>query len=97
MERALIFPTEDGRLELVEPRSRIRVADLGIILDAAVSGRGVAWLPDWLVEDTLASGTLVQLLPHLPARHHDVHLLWATAAVIPARLRVAINALRRAA
>ncbi|WLE62696.1 LysR family transcriptional regulator [Burkholderia plantarii] len=92
-----IFPTGDGRLELVEPRSRFRVADLGVILDAAVSGRGVAWLPDWLVEDALASGTLVQLLPHLPARHHDVHLLWATAAVIPARLRVAINALSRAA
>lgn len=88
-----IFPTEDGRLELVEPRSRIRVADLGIILDAAVSGRGIAWLPDWLVEDALASGTLVRLLPHLPARHHDVHVLWATAAVVPARLQVAINAL----
>jgi len=38
-------PSRTGRLDLVEPRSRIRVADLGIILDAVVSGRGIAWLP----------------------------------------------------
>jgi len=87
------FPDKDGRMELVEPRSRIRAADLGIILDAAVSGRGVAWLPDWLIEEALGTGRLLRLLPDLPARRHDIHLLWSTATVVPARLQVAIAAL----
>ncbi|GLS21969.1 hypothetical protein GCM10007874_49860 [Labrys miyagiensis] len=87
------FPDKDGRMELVEPRSRIRAADLGIILDAAVFGRGVAWLPDWLIEEALGAGRLLQLLPDLPARHHDIHLLWPTATTLPARLQVAIAAL----
>ena len=89
------FPDKDGRMELIEPRSRIRVADLGIILDTAVAGRGVAWLPDWLTEEALGAGRLVRLLPDLPARHHDIHLLWPTATLVPARLQVAIAALTR--
>lgn len=90
------FPDNDGRIVLIEPRSRIRAADLGIIMDAAVSGRGLAWLPDWLIEDELASGRLVQILPALPVRHRDINLLWATAPVVPARLQVAIAALTEA-
>ncbi|MFL9945813.1 LysR family transcriptional regulator [Paraburkholderia agricolaris] len=91
------FPNQDGRLELIEPISRIRVADLGVVLDAAVSGRGIAWLPDWLIEETLGTGRLLRLLPDLPTRRHDIHLLWATATVIPARLQVAIAALTEGA
>lgn len=90
-----MFPGEDGHHVLIEPVSRIRAADLGIILDAAVSGRGVAWLPDWLIEDALETGRLIRLLPDLPARHHDIHLLWATTPVMPARLQVAIAALTK--
>ncbi|MGO4700787.1 LysR family transcriptional regulator [Dyella sp. 2RAB6] len=90
------FPGEDGRMQLIEPPSRTRAADLGILLDAAVSGRGIAWLPDWLIEDALGTGRLLRLLPDLPARHHDIHLLWATATVVPARLQVAIAALTAA-
>ena len=89
------FPDKDGRMELIEPRSRMRAADLGIILDAAVAGRGVAWLPDWLIEEALEAGRLLRLLPEIPARHHDIHLLWPTATVIPARLQVAISALTK--
>jgi DNA-binding transcriptional LysR family regulator len=68
--------------------------DLGIILDVAVSGRGgVAWLPDWLIEEALETGRLLRLLPDRPARLHDIHLLWPKATVVPARLQVAITAL----
>lgn len=91
-----ISPDTDGRQVSVEPASRIRAADLGVILDAAVSGRGVAWLPDWLIEHALDTGRLIRLLSDLPARHHDIHLLWATTPVLPARLQVAIAALTEA-
>jgi DNA-binding transcriptional LysR family regulator len=88
-----IFPNKLGLLEMVEPRARIQAADLGIILDAAESGRGIAWLPDWLIENALETGRLVRILPELPARQHPIHLLWATSAVIPARVQVAMDAL----
>lgn len=91
-----LFPNEVGLMEMIEPQARIHAADLGTLLDAAEAGRGVAWLPDWLVEDALATGRLIRLLPDLPARQHPIHLLWATSAVIPARVQVAIDALKNA-
>jgi DNA-binding transcriptional LysR family regulator len=91
-----LFPSENRTTALVEPRSRFRVADLDIIFDAAVSGHGIAWLPDWPVEDALAAGQLIPLLPNLPERHHDVHLLRATAPPVPSRLQIAIDALSKA-
>jgi DNA-binding transcriptional LysR family regulator len=91
-----VFPNGAGLLDMIEPHSRIHAADLGIILDAAESGRGIAWLPDWLIEDALAAGRLVRILPDHPARQHPIHLLWATSAVIPARVQVAIEALKGA-
>jgi DNA-binding transcriptional LysR family regulator len=54
---------------------------------------GVAWLPDWLIEEALETGRLLRLLPDRPARLHDIHLLWPKATVVPARLQVAITAL----
>ncbi len=91
-----VFPNEVGLLEMIEPHAHIHAADLGVLLDAAEWGRGIAWLPDWLVEDALATGRLVRILPDLPGREHHIHLLWATSAVIPARVQVAIEALKGA-
>lgn len=87
------FPDDGGRMTLIEPTSRIRAADLGVIMDAAISGRGIAWLPDWLIEDELESGRLLQLLPDLPVRQRDINLFWVTTPTIPGRLQLAIDAL----
>ena len=88
-----MFPDSEHNEVLVEPTSRIRADDLGIILDFTISGRGIAWLPDWLVQDTLQKGQLIRLLPDLSARHHDIRLLWATTPIVPARLQIAMAAL----
>lgn len=80
-------------MTLVEPRSRVRAAELGVLYDAALAGHGVAWLPDWLVEESLEMGMLVSLLPDLSARTHDIHLLCFSAEILPGRMRIAIAAL----
>lgn len=87
------FPDENGRIEVLEPTSRIRLADLGAMLDAALAGQGLAWLPDWLIGEQLANGELRGLLPDRPARSHQIRLCWPASPLLAARVQVAIEAL----
>lgn len=90
------FRTQDGSSLVVRPASRFRYDDLGAIMDAAVAGVGLAWLPDWLVDDAFRRGTLVPVLPDMPATIGPVHALWPTADHLPRRVRAALDALKRA-
>lgn len=88
-----LFPREGGPPHEVAPPTRLRFDDLGAILDAAVAGFGLAWLPDWLVGDSIGSGDLVRVLPDAPSLVSDVHAIWPEAPHLPVRVRVAIDAL----
>lgn len=77
------------------PSSKLLLNDLGSMLDAVVAGKGVAWLPDWLVENSLKCGELIELLPEVPSRLEDIHLIWPHAPHLPVRTRVAIEALTK--
>ncbi|WP_223646166.1 LysR family transcriptional regulator [Corallococcus sp. EGB] len=91
--RSWLFPREDGsNVELV-PQSRLRFDDLEAILDAAVAGMGLAWLPCWLIQDLVRDKKLVRVLTDLPSLCFDVHALWPTTPHLPVRVRVAIDAL----
>ena len=87
------FPGRDGPPTEVTPHSRLRLDDLGAMLDAVTAGRGIAWLPDWLVSESLRTGALVELLSDLPSQFSDIHLLWPEAPQLPLRIRVTIDAL----
>jgi DNA-binding transcriptional LysR family regulator len=58
------------------------------LLAAARAGLGAAQLPDFLVDDDLARGTLVELLQDRAPRPLDVYLLAPPAALRPARARL---------
>lgn len=87
------FYRDDGTLCELMPSSRLLLNDLGSMLDAVVAGQGIAWLPDWLISDSLKRGDLLELLPDAPSRLEDVHLIWPQAPHLPVRVRVAIEAL----
>ena len=91
------FPRAGGPPLVVRPASRFRFDDLGAIMDAAVAGLGIAWLPDWLTDSGLRSGALLPVLPDTPPMITPIHAVWPSASHLPLRVRAAIDALKSAA
>lgn len=88
----LRFETAQGLVEWV-PQGRIHLDDLPAIVDAAVAGMGLAWVPAWQVQQELASGQLVPLLPQHRSVPMELHAVWAADGPMPLRLRQAVDEL----
>jgi DNA-binding transcriptional LysR family regulator len=76
----------------------ITLAPAGSLLAAALAGLGPALLPDWLVDDAIAAGTLVRLLPDyaVTATSFDTAawLVYPSRAYLPNKVRVMADFLR---
>ncbi len=90
---AWYFPEEGGRIVDFVPTARFRFDDLDAIADAAVLGLGIAWVPRWLVRDRLASGALVDLLPHEKPTLYDCYAIWPKSRHLPLKVRAAVDLL----
>lgn len=77
----------------LQPGSRVRLNDGEAIVAALSLGLGLGQLPDYMVEDELADGRLVEVLPSLRPEALPVSLVWPSGRLLPARVRVAIEAL----
>jgi DNA-binding transcriptional LysR family regulator len=75
------------------PPARLRLNDLGAMLDAVLAGQGIAWLPKWLVTEHFERGDLIELLPDAASRLEEIHLVWPDAPHLPTRVRAAIDVL----
>ena len=91
--RPWLFPRDGEPPIEVMPVHRLRLDDLDAIADAATTGMGLAWLPRWLIRDRIEAGTLVPLLPDQPEFLYDCHALWLQTPHLPAKVRLAIDAL----
>jgi DNA-binding transcriptional LysR family regulator len=91
------FPRAGEPPLVARPQSRFRLDDLGAIMDASLAGIGLAWLPDWLVDDALRRGALLPVLPLMPPAIGPIHAVWPAAGYPPLRVRAAIDALKRVA
>lgn len=56
--------------------ARLVVGNGEALLMAALAGSGIAQLPSWLIQQQLADGTLVEVLPHLASEGMPIHLAW---------------------
>ncbi len=72
---------------------RFRFDDLDAIADAALRGLGLARLPRWLAAPHVASGALVHLVDNTQESEVDIHAVWPQTRWLPAKVRVAIDAL----
>ena len=82
-----------GKLMSLHPEARLRFNDGEAMVAAARSGLGIAQLPDYMVEDDIAAGSLVEILrkhrpPTLP-----IHAVIPASRMVPARVRVFLDAL----
>jgi DNA-binding transcriptional LysR family regulator len=77
----------------LSPVARVRVNETEALLAAVLLGTGICQLPDLLVEGELARGDLVELLPACRPEAMPINLVYPSGRLIPARVRVAIEAL----
>lgn len=88
-----LIPGQPSESRTIRPPTRLCFDDLGAIVDAAVAGFGLAWLPDWLVGEQIGAGTLVPILAETAYRVSAIRAVWLETPYLPRRIRVAIDAL----
>ncbi|WP_426509528.1 LysR substrate-binding domain-containing protein [Serratia proteamaculans] len=72
---------------------RLRLNDLHALADAAVSGAGLVWLPNWLLARYLHNGVLVPVLGKIQLIPSEIHAVWPHTRYLPAKTRAAIDVL----
>ena len=85
------FARRGGEMVEVNPMSRVRINDGQGIVMALCEGMGMCQLPEYMVADELASGRLVELLPSLRPPALPISLVYPSARLVPARVRVALE------
>lgn len=75
------------------PRPQLRIGETEGLAEAALLGCGLVQLPDYLVQAELARGALVELLPSCRPEPMPIHIVHPAGRLVPARVRVAIEAL----
>jgi DNA-binding transcriptional LysR family regulator len=73
--------------------SRLRFDDLQAIVDAAVAGAGLAWLPCWLMMPHVRAGELALVMDSERLLASDIHAVWPQTRYLAAKARAAIDAL----
>lgn len=87
------FLDAEGRTQEAPFASRIRFDDMEAIVDAAVAGAGLAWLPCWMITDRIRSGALVRVLEEVPGWCCDIYAVWPQTRHLPSKVRVVIDEL----
>ncbi|HEX6638040.1 MAG TPA: LysR family transcriptional regulator [Steroidobacteraceae bacterium] len=83
---------QDGKPITVYPRNTRFTADNGAALvPAALAGLGIALLPNFLINEHLASGALVQVLPDYPMPEAGVYVVRPPGGSASCKVRVLID------
>lgn len=70
----------------LRPQGRFRADNGEVLRAAALAGLGITALPDFLVDEAVATGDLVRLLDNYPMPEAGIHLLRPGGGGAPARL-----------
>ncbi|MGV6807545.1 MAG: LysR family transcriptional regulator [bacterium] len=84
---------EHQQIKQYAPASRLLVNDLEVIAEQALMGRGMAYLPCWLVQPYLNDGRLELALDESHAVEHGIFAVWPKANYLPSKTRAAIDCL----
>lgn len=84
------FDGADGAVE-VNVENAVTVNDTDFLLDAALRGLGIAFLPESFVEEPLAQGRLVRVLEEWCKPFSGFHLYYPRKSHMPAALRAFID------
>jgi DNA-binding transcriptional LysR family regulator len=79
-----IFEGPNGE-ESVEVHGAVSADDFGFVHQATLNGAGIAIMPQFLAEPSVARGELVRLLPRHLAWRGVWHLVYPTGRYLPRR------------
>lgn len=79
------------REEAVDVSGPVAVRSFGILLDLARAGQGVAYLPSFMLDDSLRRGALVRCLPDYASPENAVYLTFRPGARNVARIAAVID------
>jgi DNA-binding transcriptional LysR family regulator len=82
-----------GQLQKYVPRGRIVLGHGEPMLDAAVDGHGIAFLPTWLVADALAAGRLERVLASELVDTAPIHAIWPATRTLAPKIRFVVDEL----
>jgi len=82
-----------GHLTTFVPKARLVLGHGEPMLDAALAGCGIAFLPTWLAGQSLRRGALETVLSDYLVEHIVVHAVWPVTRALTPKVRVVIDAL----
>lgn len=82
-----------GRMVALQPAQGTRFNDGEAMVQAAVLGLGLAQVPDYMVADAVAAGRLIEVLPQHRPPSMPIHAVMPGNRMVPARVRVLLDAL----
>ena len=85
------FRKADGEEAAVRPHGPLITDNGDAMLPTLRAGLGIARLPDFIVDDDLAEGTLVEILPDWATMGIALHLMTPPSALRPARVEKLID------
>lgn len=88
---SITLTTRSGELAIVEAQAALTTNNIFSARLAARNGVGFAVMPRWFVEEDLASGTLVDLLPDWRAPSLDLNAAYLPSKWQPTRLKLFIE------
>jgi DNA-binding transcriptional LysR family regulator len=81
----------DGQVITFHPQGRFTADNGAALVPAVLAGLGVAMLPDFLIEEHIASGALVPLLPDYPLPEAGVYVVRPPGGNAPRKVRALIE------
>lgn len=85
------FTNAAGEEVAVRPRGRLRANNSDAMLHSLRSGLGIAVVPDFIVDEDLANGSIVPILTDWQPRHVALHLVTPPGAIRPQRVTALID------
>ena len=85
------FTNAAGEEAAVRPGGRLRANNSDVMLHSLRSGLGIAVVPDFIVEDDLASGTILPILTDWQPRRVALHLVTPPGTIRPHRVTALID------
>ena len=86
----------DGTRAIVRPRIGFAANRQTILIEAACAGLGIANLPEFLIEDAIASGALVPVLPDWQPSPVEMTALWQRDRITERLIKAIVKAFEEA-
>ena len=91
----LSMRTDPGRIQTIEVKPAMRSNNGDTCTQAAIAGQGIVLQPDFMVDEPLAQGRLIELLPQWQAQEFGVYAVYPTRRHLPAKVRLMIDYLAK--